>query len=40
MKYIAAISDADILIHLAKANVLDILPLLFEKIIICLKLRY
>jgi len=34
MKYIAAISDADILIHLAKANALDILPLLFEKIII------
>jgi len=34
MKYIAAISDADILIHLAKGNALDILPLLFEKIII------
>jgi len=34
MKYIAAISDADILIHLAKANALDILPLLFESIVI------
>ena len=34
MKYIATISDADMLIHLAKANALDILPLLFEKIII------
>ena len=34
MKYVAAISDADIMIHLAKADELDILRYLFTKIII------
>ncbi|MGI6669833.1 MAG: hypothetical protein ACOX4M_10890 [Acetivibrionales bacterium] len=33
-RYIGAISDTDILIHLAMVNRLDILELLFEKIII------
>ncbi len=34
MYYEGALSDTDILIHLAKANKLDLLPLLFKKIII------
>jgi predicted nucleic acid-binding protein len=34
MRYIGAISDADILINLARVNRLDISEILFEKIII------
>jgi len=34
MRYVGAVSDADILINLAEANRLDILELLFKKIII------
>jgi predicted nucleic acid-binding protein len=34
MRYTGAISDADILINLAKVNRLDILELLFKEIII------
>lgn len=33
-KFVAALSDADILIHLASVNKLDMLNLLFEQIII------
>ena len=34
MRYIGAISDADILINLAKVNRLEILELLFKEIIV------
>ena len=34
MRYVGAVSDADILINLARVNRLDVLELLFEEIII------